>query len=108
MKIAEPAHQVGPSFEGEDTVLVRVVERVSNVTMRTPREAVGRIKELARNVPTLTPEAYVRAYAHIGRTYCYPSNPECGPCPLLHSCRLGLQRLARAEVREGKWGRSAK
>jgi adenine-specific DNA glycosylase len=85
----------------------RVVARVGYETARTPREAVLKVKELARSEPTLSPDEYVRSFARVGHTYCYPSMPECGPCPLLRTCRLGSTRLARGEVRPGKWGQRA-
>jgi len=104
----EPEHLVAPSMEPDELAVQRVVARVGLESAKTPREAVMKVRELARQVPTLSADDYVHAYAKIGRTYCYPSMPECGPCPLLRQCRLGSQRLRRGEVREGKWGQKPK
>jgi hypothetical protein len=102
--LAEPEEEVGPNLEPEETAVLRVVERVAHLNLTGSRQAIAKVKEFARDLPTLSPEDYVRAFARIGRTFCYPSFPECGPCPLLLKCRLGTQRLASGEVREGKWG----
>jgi adenine-specific DNA glycosylase len=99
--------QIAPMFEPEELAVQRVVIRVGFASAKTPREAIMKVRELAKSVPTMSAEDYVRAYARIANAYCYPSMPECGPCPLLRSCRLGLERLSRGEVKEGKWGQKA-
>lgn len=104
---AEPPTRLAPPAEANDQDILRVVNRIGYASARTPREALVRLRELAHDVPTLTGDDYVRAFARIAQTYCYPAGPECGPCPLLRRCRLGSERLARGEVREGRWGRRA-
>lgn len=101
----EPDAHVAPNLEPDDVALHRVIGRIGYHSAKNSRDAVMRVRDLAQGLPTLSPEDYVRAFARIGRNYCYPSLPECGPCPLLRTCRLGLRRLANGEVREGKWGR---
>lgn len=103
--LPEPDQEIGPNLEPEESAVHRVIERVAHLNLTSSRQAVAKVKEFARDLPTLSPEDYVRAFARIGRTFCYPSFPECGPCPLLLKCHLGTQRLANGEVREGKWGR---
>jgi len=102
----EEDRKLRPPPEPEDVGLHRVVSRVGYST-HSSREAVMKVKELAKNVPEMSPDDYIRGFARIARTYCYPSHPECGPCPLLRQCRLGMERLGRAEVREGRWGQRA-
>jgi DNA helicase HerA-like ATPase len=104
----EPEHLVAPTQEPDELAVQRVIARVGIESAKSPREAVLKVREIARSGGTLSPEDAVRAYAKIGRTYCYASMPECGPCPLLHQCRLGGQRLARGEVKQGKWGQKPK
>jgi uncharacterized protein len=100
----ERAPRLRPNDEPEDVVVHRVLGRLAHLSLRSSREAVQRVKQMAHAIPTLSPDEYVRRFAHVGRNYCYPSMPECGPCPLLDSCRLGQERLARGEVRKGRWG----
>lgn len=105
--LPEPGVHVAPPMEPDDLAVHRVVTRVGYESARSPREAIVKIKDVARGLGLLAPEEFVRAFSRIAQNYCYPSMPECGPCPLLHTCRLGLQRLANGEVREGKWGQRA-
>lgn len=98
----EPTLRVPP--EPDEVLVQRVLTRIGYAT-HSSREAVARLKELAKSIPEMAPEDYVSGFARIGRTFCYASHPECGPCPLLRACRLGLERLARNEIREGHWGR---
>lgn len=93
-----------PSLEPDEMLLHRVLVRLGHVA-HSSREALQKVRELAKGLPEMAPDAYVRGFVLVGRTYCYPSHPECGPCPLLRTCRLGRQRLDRGEVREGRWGR---
>lgn len=93
-----------PSLEPDEVLLQRVLVRVGYQT-HAPREALVKVRELAKGLPEMSPDDYVRGFAKIGRNYCYPSHPECGPCPLLRTCRLGMERLGRGEVHEGRWGR---
>ncbi|MBI2078250.1 MAG: DUF87 domain-containing protein [Euryarchaeota archaeon] len=102
----EETRKLKPPPEPEDVALHRVVARVGYST-HSPREAMAKVRELSKNVPEMSPDDYVRAFARVARTYCYPSHPECGPCPILRTCRLGMERLGRGEVREGKWGQRA-
>jgi hypothetical protein len=96
-----------PSTEPEEQVILRVVNRVGYARPRTPRDAVKRVKEMAHAVPTLAPDEYVRRFVRIGQVYCHASLPDCGPCPLLETCRLGQRRLRNGEVRRGRWGSRA-
>lgn len=104
---AEDDEPMRASLEPDEALLQRVVGRIG-YSVHSSREAVLKVKELAKNLPEMSPEDYVVGFARIGRNFCYPSHPECGPCPLLRTCRLGLERLSRGEVREGRWGRGAR
>jgi hypothetical protein len=107
---SEPREDEKPmqiSIETEEVLVHRVVGRVG-YNAHTTKEATQKVRELSKNVPAMSPDDYVRAFARVGKTFCYPSHPECGPCPLLRSCRLGLERLGRGEVREGRWGQTTK
>ena len=97
-------HRLRPSLEPDDVLVQRVLIRVGYQASST-REAMGKVRDLAKGLPEMSPDDYVRGFAKIGRNYCYPSHPECGPCPLLRTCRLGMDRLGRGEVHEGRWGR---
>ncbi len=99
-----PPVDVGPVFEPEDMAVHRVLTRIGYEGARNAREGVLKVKELARSVALMDPDAYVHAFARIAKTYCFPSLPECGPCPLRHQCKMGLRRLALGEVRDGRWG----
>ncbi len=100
----EPPGTLRPPSEPEDLVVHRILERVGYTQAKNPKDAVRRLKRMSHSVPTLAPDEYVRRFVRVGRTYCHSSLPDCGPCPLLDSCRLGRERLARGEVRRGRWG----
>ncbi|HEX9816106.1 MAG TPA: ATP-binding protein, partial [Candidatus Thermoplasmatota archaeon] len=100
----ERDQRLRPSLEPDDVLVHRVLVRVGYQTSSS-REAMGKVRDLAKGLPEMSPDDYVRGFAKIGRNYCYPSHPECGPCPLLRTCRLGMERLGRGEVHQGRWGR---
>jgi DNA helicase HerA-like ATPase len=97
-----------PPDEPREHAVYRVLGRVGHERAKNPKHAMRIVRDMARQMPVLSPEEYVNRFDRVARSFCYPSMPECGPCPLLDTCRLGRQRLAKGEVRRGRWGSRAR
>lgn len=91
-----------PRIEADESAAHRVANRLGFLRTRDVDKAFDKLLTAAARVPGVSPDAYVKALARIGRTYCVPGIPRCDDgCPMAGKCAYKAQLDATASTKKG-------
>ena len=81
-----------PRLEADESAAHRVANRLGFLRTRDVEKAFDKLLTAAARVPGVSPDAYVKALARIGRAYCVPGLPRCDDgCPMTAKCSYKAQ-----------------